>query len=127
MKKIVIGVFVFYSMSFGGSCLALYNQMPTCSTVASVVSTSMQQMINNFITQRQTLVLEPTSVLNTKVVQLNALNKNVYMEQQAIMNLDNSIAVEMEQQNFLLEKLSKLKEQSIQQQELLLKASENKK
>ena len=87
----------------------------------------MQQMINNFITQRQTLVLEPTSVLNTKVVQLNALNKNVYMEQQAIMNLDNSIAVEMEQQNFLLEKLSKLKEQSIQQQELLLKASENKK
>lgn len=101
--------------------------MPTCSTVASVVSTSMQQMINNFITQRQTLVLEPTSVLNTKVVQLNALNKNVYMEQQAIMNLDNSIAVEMEQQNFLLEKLSKLKEQSIQQQELLLKASENKK
>jgi len=66
------------------------------------------------------------TTLNTKIIKHNLLNGKVYNEQQAIMNLDNAIAVEMEEQGFLLEKLSKLKELSVKQQELLLKTNQDK-
>ena len=86
----------------------------------------MQGLIQNFNLQRQSLVLKPTTTLNTKIIKHNLLNGKVYNEQQAIMNLDNAIAVEMEEQGFLLEKLSKLKELSVKQQELLLKTNQDK-
>ena len=125
MKRVVIGTILICDMSFA-YCLALYNQNPTCSTVASVVSRSLPGLLPNFHLQRQSLVLKPTTTLNTKIIKHNLLNGKVYNEQQAIMNLDNAIAVEMEEQGFLLEKLSKLKELSVKQQELLLKTNQDK-
>ena len=122
MKKALLLSFVSLNFMFG-ACFVNYNsQSNTCSAVANSLSTSMRNLTKNFIDTRKSEILEPSNKLNEQIIKYNQINGKVYAEQQAIMNLDNAIANEMNEQIFLLEKLSKLKEQSLKAKELLIKS-----
>ena len=124
MKKIVLISTLCLKFACGVCCVEIsFNTVEFCGSIQSSLQSMIPKIVGDFTEDRETCIIEPTKILNDKMIQYNKLNGKVYAEERAILDLNDSILKATKKQEALLAKLAELKNYSVKYNNILQKSN----